>query len=261
VEGDAQAGDVLSVLDHDGRFIGRGLYNPRSQIAVRLLTRHDEAIDLTFFRKRFSTAKALRARLGLPSERTNAYRLINSEGDGLPGLVVDIYGDAAVVQLSTLGLALRRATLFDAIEAELGSRSLYEVAVTGYAELEGFAVASRIVRGESRPSVSCQEDGLLFEVEPLSGQKTGLFLDQREVRKRVGALAKGRGCSTSTRTSVVSVCRRPAAAPPASPAWIAPPRRWPASKLMRLAMALRYRQWKRMPFAFSRRPRHARGTS
>lgn len=191
VEGDAQAGDVLSVLDHDGRFIGRGLYNPRSQIAVRLLTRHDEAIDLTFFRKRFSTAKALRARLGLPSERTNAYRLINSEGDGLPGLVVDIYGDAAVVQLSTLGLALRRATLFDAIEAELGSRSLYEVAVTGYAELEGFAVASRIVRGESRPSVSCQEDGLLFEVEPLSGQKTGLFLDQREVRKRVGALAKG----------------------------------------------------------------------
>jgi len=191
VEGDARAGDVVSVVDHDGRFIGRGLYNPRSQIAVRLLTRDDEAVDEAFFRRRLQGAIALRRRLGLPSEATDAYRLVNSEGDGLPGLVVDVYADAAVVQVSTLGLALRRATLFDVITTELGVRSLFEVAVSGYAELEGFAVASRIVRGESRPSVTCREDGLTFDVEPLAGQKTGLFLDQREVRKRVGALARG----------------------------------------------------------------------
>ena len=191
VEGEARAGDVLTVVDHDGRFIGRGLYNPRSQIAVRLLTREDEPVDAAFFRNRLQEAMAFRRRLGLPSEATTAYRLVNSEGDNLPGLVVDVYGDATVVQVSTLGLALRRATLFDVLEAELGPRSIFEVAVSGYAELEGFSVASRVVRGESRSSVSVLEDGLRFDVEPLAGQKTGLFLDQREARKRVGALARG----------------------------------------------------------------------
>src|SRR6266511_1203276 len=88
VEGEPQPGDVVSLHDHDGRFIGRGFWNPRSQIPVRLCTRAD----------------AVRARLGLASERTNVYRLVNSEGDDLPGLVVDVYGDAAVAQITTLGI-------------------------------------------------------------------------------------------------------------------------------------------------------------
>lgn len=191
IDGTAAPGDIVSLCDHDGRLIGRGLYNPRSQIPVRLLTRRDEPVDAAFFRTRIAAARALRARLGLPSERTTAYRLINSEGDDLPGLVVDIYDDAAVVQITTLGMSLRRAMLFDALEAELAPRTVFEVAAQSYAELEGFSAMSRVARGQSRGQISCREDGILLEVEPLSGQKTGMFIDQRDNRIRVGALARG----------------------------------------------------------------------
>jgi 23S rRNA (cytosine1962-C5)-methyltransferase len=191
VDGAAEAGATVSLVDDAGRFIGRGLYNPRSQIPVRLLTRQDEPIDTAFFRRQIGAAQALRARVGLPSAATTAYRLVNSEGDDLPGLVVDVFGDAAVVQITTLGMAQRRADLFDAIEDALKPVSLYEVAAASYADLEGFAAQTRVARGESRPRVPCLEDGIRLEAEPLSGQKTGLFLDQRPNRVRVGQLARG----------------------------------------------------------------------
>ena len=191
VEGQAIPGDVVSLVDHDGRLIGRGIFNPRSQIPVRLVTRRDEPVDAAFFRVRISAARALRARLGFPSDRTTAYRLVNSEGDNLPGVVVDVYGDAIAVQITTLGMAMRRALLFDALEAELAPRTIFEVAAQSYAELEGFSATSRVARGVSRVQVSCLEDGLKLEVEPLSGQKTGMFIDQRDNRVRVGSLARG----------------------------------------------------------------------
>ena len=191
IEGGADPGDVVSLADHDGRLIGRGLYNPRSQIPVRLLTRRDEAVDAAFLRARIASARALRARLGLPSATTTAYRLVNSEGDDLPGLVVDVYGDAAVVQITTLGMALRRAAIFDALEAELGVASVFEAAAASYADLEGFQAVSQVARGASRATVPCLEDGIRLEVEPLGGQKTGMFIDQRENRARVGQLARG----------------------------------------------------------------------
>jgi 23S rRNA (cytosine1962-C5)-methyltransferase len=190
-DGEVAPGDAVSLTDDAGRFIGRGFYNPRSQIPVRLCTRADEPLDDAFLRKRIARARDLRARLGLPSDRTTIYRLVNSEGDDLPGLVVDVYGDAAAVQLTTLGLAERRAAIFDALEAELGCKTIFEVAAASYAELEGFASTSRVARGDSRASVPGLEDGIRLEVEPLSGQKTGMFIDQRETRARVGALAKG----------------------------------------------------------------------
>ena len=191
VDGQPAPGDLVSLVDHDGRFIGRGFYSPRSQIPVRLCTRTEEAVDAAFFRRRVQQARAARTRLGLPSETTTAYRLINSEGDDLPGLVVDVYGDAAVAQITTLGMANRRTEIFDALEAELGSQTLFEISPPSYAELEGFAPASRVARGTPRASVSVLEDGIALEVEPLSGQKTGMFIDQRETRARVGALARG----------------------------------------------------------------------
>jgi 23S rRNA (cytosine1962-C5)-methyltransferase len=191
VEGDAGPGDIVSLTDHDGRLIGRGFYNPRSQIPVRLCTRGDAPVDAAFFRARVAGARALRTRLGLPSAATTIYRLINSEGDDLPGLVVDIFGDAAVAQITTLGIAQRKAEIYDAIEAELGLRTIFESSPAGYAELEGFTAASRVARGESRPTVGGVEDGIRLEVEPLSGQKTGMFIDQRETRMRVGQLARG----------------------------------------------------------------------
>ncbi len=189
LDGEAAAGDIVSLVDHDGHFIGRGIFNPRSQIPVRLLTRKDEAIDAAFFVARLREAQALRTRLGLPSSETTAYRLVNSEGDGLPGLVVDVFADAAVVQITTLGLALRRDAIFAAVEATLSPRTMYEVAAGSYAEVEGLVAQNRVVQGEPRNLVPCLEDGLRFEAEPLAGQKTGMFLDQRPNRMRVGQLA------------------------------------------------------------------------
>jgi 23S rRNA (cytosine1962-C5)-methyltransferase len=191
IDGDPAPGDVVSLTDHDGRFIGKGFYNARSQIAVRLCTRTDEAVDAAFVRKRIAQARKVRTRLGLPSAETNAYRLVNSEGDDLPGLVVDIYADAAVVQITTLAMSMRRADVCDALEAELGVKTIFEVAPAAYADLEGFAAGTRVARGASRASVAVVENGVALEVEPLSGQKTGMFIDQRETRARVGALAKG----------------------------------------------------------------------
>jgi 23S rRNA (cytosine1962-C5)-methyltransferase len=190
LEGNVQAGDIVSLVDHDGRFIGRGLFNPRSQIPVRLLTHKDEAIDAAFFADKLRVSQALRARLGLPGPDTTAYRLVNSEGDGLPGLVVDVFGDAAAVQITTLGLFLRKDVIFDALEATLKPRTIYEVAAASYAEKEGFVALNRVARGEARTLVACVEDGLRFEPEPLVGQKTGMFLDQRPSRVRVGQLAR-----------------------------------------------------------------------
>ena len=191
IEGKPAPGDVVSLTDHDGRFIGKGFYNARSQIPVRLCTRSDEAIDAAFLRRRIERARATRARLGLPSAETNAYRLVNSEGDDLPGLVIDIYADAAVVQITTLAMSMRRNDIYDALEAELGVKTIFELAPASYAELEGYAAGSRVARGASRAAVSVLENGVALEVEPLSGQKTGMFIDQRETRARVAQLARG----------------------------------------------------------------------
>jgi 23S rRNA (cytosine1962-C5)-methyltransferase len=188
VEGKSSLGAVVSLLDHDGRFIGRGIFNSRSQIPVRLLTRSDEAVDGAFFLRRLRTAQLLRASLNLPCAGTTAYRLANSEGDGLPGLVVDVFGDAVAYQVSTLGMALWRDEIAQALDEILRPKTIYEVAAGSYAEVEGFVAETRVVRGESRAQVPCEEDGIRLEAEPLAGQKTGLFLDQRPSRVRVGQM-------------------------------------------------------------------------
>jgi len=190
--GDAfEPGDEVRVVDHDGRAIGRGFANPRSQIAVRLATWRDEPLDAAFLAARLGEARALRERLGLPSEHTTCYRLMSSEGDSLPGLIVDVFGDAAVVQMTTLAMKRREEQVFDAVAALLGPRTIYETPAGGVAEIEGFKAQARVVRGEPRPTVPCVENGILLEVEPIAGQKTGSFLDQRENRARIGRLARG----------------------------------------------------------------------
>ena len=194
-EGTPEPGDVVDVRDIEGRFIGRGFHNARSQIRVRMVTQRDEAVDATLIRRRIEQAGALRQRLGLPSAETTAYRLVNSEGDGLPGVVVDVYGDCVCVQFTALGMKRMELAVLDALSAGAGlaapPRAIVEVAAGGFAQLEGFGSATRPVRGEAVETVQCKENGVLLEVEPLRGQKTGMFLDQRENRRRVGELSVG----------------------------------------------------------------------
>ena len=193
-EGASEPGDAVDVCDSDGRFIGRGFVNPRSQIRVRMVTWRDEPVDAALIARRIQEAAALRARLGFPSEATNAYRLVNSEGDALPGVIVDIYGDVAAVQFTALGLKRLEEAVYDALAALPGVRVIVEVAAGGFAQLEGFASATRVVRGGELAEggrVQCRENGIELEVDPLHGQKTGMFLDQRENRKRAAEWARG----------------------------------------------------------------------
>src|SRR5215470_8753952 len=153
-------GDEVRVVDHDGRAIGRGFANPRSQIAVRLVAWRDEPLDDELIARRLAGARDLRARLGLPSEGTTAYRLVNSEGDDLPGLIVDVFGEAAVVMFTTFAMKRREETIFDALGELLGPRTLYEAAAGGVAEIEGFRAQPRVVRGEPSPTARCRENGV-----------------------------------------------------------------------------------------------------
>lgn len=191
VDGPMEPGDEVTVVDESGRFIGRGLANPRSQIRVRVASRRDEPLDETWIAGRLRDAQALRRRLGLPSEHTNAYRLVNSEGDFLPGLIVDVYGDALSVQFTTLAMKRREASIYAALGEVSGAKLIFEAAAGGFAQVEGFASEGRQVLGAKAELVPCCENGIRLEVEPLSGQKTGGFLDQRANRTLVGHLAAG----------------------------------------------------------------------
>ncbi len=192
IEGDAEPGDIVALLDSDRRVIGRGMWSPRSQIPVRVLSRQEEEIDEAFFVRRFRAAEALRAALKLPSAETTAYRLVNSEGDGLPGLVVDVFGKTAVLQFTTLGLWRRKDAIVTALHTVLAPAAIVQVGSGAYGDVEGFSAEFAVLRGKAGATLACREEGIELEVDPSVGQKTGMFVDQRENRKRVGALARGR---------------------------------------------------------------------
>jgi 23S rRNA (cytosine1962-C5)-methyltransferase len=191
VDGALEPGDEVRVIDDAGRFIGRGFANPRSQIRVRMAATLDAPLDDAWIAARLADAVALRRSLGLPSEETTAYRLVNSEGDGLSGLTVDVYGDAVAVQFGSFAMKRREEAVYAALLAQLAPKTLFEVAAGGFAQIEGFHSSARVVKGEPRAIIPCREHGIRLEVEPLAGQKTGYFLDQRENRAAVGRLARG----------------------------------------------------------------------
>src|SRR4051812_15892205 len=197
IEGGAVAGDEVTVVDPNGNVLGRGLYTPRSAIPVRMFTREDLPIDGALFRRRIERAIAHRRDLGLPSavpgHETDAYRLIHAEGDGLPSLTVDVFGDVLAVQLNTIGVKLREGLVFDALSAALSPRAILDRTPPNAAKLEGFDPGSGVVRGD--PSVAelrFVERGLRYAIPLSLGQKTGFYLDQRALRARVEQLARGR---------------------------------------------------------------------
>lgn len=178
-QGEAQAGDVVDVVDTQGTFIGRAAYSPASSIVARMLTRRqDEPIDASWVKARLATAVRLRRRLGLPSEETNCYRLINSEGDGMPGFVVDAYGSGIAVQITTRGAQKMTPWLLDALAETLCPETIVEVEPGSFAKTEGIEASPRMHKGESSV-VECREHGLTYQVDLLHAQKTGLYLDQR----------------------------------------------------------------------------------
>lgn len=186
-------GDTVDVVDSRGRFLARGAYSPHSQIRVRIWSWDpEEAVDERFFRDRL--VKAMGARLEfVDRSETNAYRLVNAESDGLPGLIVDRYADTLVVQCLSSGSERWRDTLVELILEISGHRQIFERSDAEVRTLEGLAPrAGMLIGSESPERLEIQENGLFFEVDIIHGHKTGFYLDQRENRARLRALAAGR---------------------------------------------------------------------
>lgn len=188
----AEPGEIVDVRTAEGAFIGRGYYHPQTDIAVRLLTRDaDEAIDGAFLRRMIH--RAARLREALDHDHTNAFRLINSEGDGLPGLIIDRYAGYLVVQISTAGMERLREPLLQALAEEMQPRGVLLRGDASGRTREGLlreppAVAS----GEMPTQIEIREHGLRFQVDPWHGQKTGFFLDQRDKRLALQKYTPGR---------------------------------------------------------------------
>lgn len=186
-------GAMVHVITHNGKFVARGYYNPSSNIAIRVLTYDkDEVIDEAFFVRRFQ--RALDGRRSLMNMRqTNAYRLVNSEGDFLPGLIVDVYAGFAVVQFHTMGMEVFRQEVVDALVQVLKPVGIFERSDLHVRKLEGVETKpiGVLYGAEPPPAVEIVEHGVKFGVDIVNGQKTGFFLDQRDNRKRVGEYVSG----------------------------------------------------------------------
>lgn len=193
IEGGVTAGDEVTVQDPRGNFLGRGFYSPKSAIPVRLLTRDPKVrIDGAFFRDAITRALELRKRVGLPSPDTNAFRVVHAEGDGLPGLVIDCYGDVVVYQLGTIGMKLREGLIIEAIQQVLKPRAIVDRTSANATKLENFEPQGGIVRGDvTLDALRFVERGLRYELPLSFGQKTGYYFDQRPLRARVEELARG----------------------------------------------------------------------
>jgi 23S rRNA (cytosine1962-C5)-methyltransferase len=189
VEGESDHADLADVYDYKTTWLARGLYNPKSQIRVRVLTWEKEEIDAAFFSRRLSQAAALREQL--PSPSTDSYRLVNGEGDFLPGLVVDRYGEFLICQFYTAGIDALKAVVVEALATLFKPRGVYDHSEGGVRDEEGLPPSVGVVTGEEPPEViRIQENGISFLVDIRKGQKTGFFLDQRDNRALLATLAR-----------------------------------------------------------------------
>ncbi len=193
IEGKPEEGDVVTVYTNDRQFIARGHVQVGS-IAVRVLTFKDEPVDQQFWNKRIATACDLRERTGISSrEDNNTYRLVHGEGDNLPGLIIDIYGDTAVMQAHSVGMHVNRMNIADALKEVMGDKikNIYYKSDTTLPYKADINKDNGYIMGGNASNIST-EYGLKFHIDWLRGQKTGFFVDQRENRALLEKYAKGR---------------------------------------------------------------------
>ncbi|RUM91361.1 MAG: class I SAM-dependent rRNA methyltransferase [Thermovibrio sp.] len=172
-------GELCIVRDYRGGFLAKGYINPDSYISVRILTfKKEEEIDYDFFVRRIS--EALEYRRSLVPKDCTAFRLIHSEGDYLPGLIVDYYSGYLVVQVTTLGMEVLKEKVVRALIDVVKPKGIYEKSTVPTRELEGLPLVEEPLYGEIPERVVILENGIKFNVQIVGGQKTGYFLDQRE---------------------------------------------------------------------------------
>jgi 23S rRNA (cytosine1962-C5)-methyltransferase len=188
IEGEPPAGSVVAVTRADGKLVGYGLFNPKSLIAVRIFSRRASAIDPAFLAERLGKARDLRERL-YPG--ADGCRLVHGESDGLPGLIVDRYGETLVIQTLALGMDLLKETICDALQLLMNPRAIVERNESALREYEGLPRIGGLLRGTIPEPVRIHESDVVFEVDVLHGHKTGFYHDQRENRIALRRFAPG----------------------------------------------------------------------
>jgi len=192
IDGAPVSGNTLPVRDTTGNFLAWVACNPDSQITARAWSFNEaEKIDTEFFRKRIANALAARNELEL-ARNSNGMRLIHAESDGLPGLIVDQYGDVLVMQIGSAGPERWRDTIADILQDLCKPVCIYERSDSDSRALEGLEGRNGVLRGKLPDNVAVIENGLRFSVDVAAGQKTGFYLDQRDNRALTGTLAADR---------------------------------------------------------------------
>jgi 23S rRNA (cytosine1962-C5)-methyltransferase len=193
IEGEPAEGDLVEVMNSEGRFIAIGHWQIGS-IAVRILTFQRQKIDIEFWKKRLASALDVRKSIGVAGTAyNNMYRLVHGEGDNLPGLIIDIYGKNAVMQAHSVGMHVCRMEIAQALKAVMGDdlKAVYYKSETTLPFKASLGQENGFILGESDDNVAI-ENGLKFHIDWLKGQKTGFFVDQRENRALVERYAHGR---------------------------------------------------------------------
>lgn len=193
IKGKPENGDIVIVNDSNNAFLAYGFFNDKSRVAVRLLEwNQDSEIDENWWRKKIRTA--VKHRENLNTEHTNTYRLIFSEADFLPGLIVDRYADFLSVQILTSGIERIKGIILDELQQLLNPKGIFDRSDASARAHEGMEASSGgILWGAEPPEfVSVKENGILYQVNIAEGQKSGFYCDQRDNRKWVAEYAKGK---------------------------------------------------------------------
>ncbi|HSJ02039.1 MAG: class I SAM-dependent rRNA methyltransferase [Verrucomicrobium sp.] len=187
--GNPQPGDVVALRDIKGRSLGSAIYNPKSQIVARRFSFRRQDLDQDFFLRRIERALAYRKTLSLDQELC---RLVWSESDGLPGLIVDRYGDNLVIQTLTMAMALREDLIVNALKELLKPKSIISRNDAPVRKAEGLELEKKILHGQAPQPYALKTGKLHFQVDLFEGQKTGLYLDQLDNYNLVAKYGKGR---------------------------------------------------------------------
>ena len=191
IDGKPAEGDLVQVLSADGQFLAIGHYQIGS-IAVRIISFENQNIDENFWSKKIENAFLLRKNLGLISEKNNTYRLVHGEGDSLPGLIVDVYDDTAIMQAHSVGMHLVRNVLAEIIVKKVdGVKNVFYKSETTLPYKAGIESEDGYLIGKNSSEIAI-ENGLQFHIDWMKGQKTGFFIDQRENRSLLEYYATGK---------------------------------------------------------------------
>ncbi|MEN9501930.1 MAG: hypothetical protein RI964_1215 [Pseudomonadota bacterium] len=192
VKGKLRAGDTVEVRTASGDSLGVGAWSPESQIQVRMWSFTAENIDRDFFRSRVQQALAYRQQLGI-TERNSGYRLINAESDGLPGVVVDVFGEWLIMQALTTGADFWKHVIAEVLLEVIPAKGVYERSDADVRKKEGMATVVGVLQGDTPPAfIDILEEGRHYRVDVLNGHKTGFYLDQRDNRSLLQQYAAGK---------------------------------------------------------------------